>query len=210
MSPSSKKRKYDESCSSPRPVSAEDVDECSIKRQRTAEACKASQLRQSSLTTPPLSPQKTSTTYASAILRILEEDVPVSAPADAPGPQTPTSWDEITVSPRARSPTRSPLQDSPLSRRSFVCENDYDPDFGERVQKAYTRNRIAQGFRRSMYGAAVADTWKRGSTPEEARKEWEGRLQSWNRQDNLSQTPEVEDSGHRALLEDNKVEQDTT
>lgn len=48
----------------------------------------------------------------------------------------------------------------------------YDPEFGETVYKAYEHSRLTDIWRGSMYGAEVAQTFKRGFTPSPVRRKY--------------------------------------
>nr|POF16697.1 hypothetical protein CFP56_71338 [Quercus suber] len=54
----------------------------------------------------------------------------------------------------------------------------YDPDFGSRVRSQYRVSQRRHACRISIYGAEVANTWKRGSTPETARDQWKAHLET--------------------------------
>ena len=47
-----------------------------------------------------------------------------------------------------------------------------DPNFSREFDIAYTASITRDSARRHKYGAEVSEMWKRGSTPEEARKQW--------------------------------------
>lgn len=59
----------------------------------------------------------------------------------------------------------------PPSARSSPAPIDAT-DFEDQLDIAYIKSIVREGARRDKYGAAVADAWKRGSTPEEARSTW--------------------------------------
>ena len=54
----------------------------------------------------------------------------------------------------------------------FVYQHVIDPQLGDEVQRAYAISRLRESLRRDKYGTEVANRWKRGFTPEEARQEW--------------------------------------
>ncbi|KAF2487471.1 hypothetical protein BDY17DRAFT_306853 [Neohortaea acidophila] len=65
----------------------------------------------------------------------------------------------------------SPTPSAPCTRPEHVYDI-YDPNFGEEVRLAYKINSLGQSCRVRKYGAEVAEAWKRGSTPDEAREQW--------------------------------------
>ncbi|KAL9005221.1 MAG: hypothetical protein Q9188_001981 [Gyalolechia gomerana] len=86
----------------------------------------------------------------------------------------------------SETPPRTPFE--------FVYTNLFDEDFGRKVCEAYLESKWREAGRAFRYGKSVAQEWKRGSTPEEAREAWKAKLEederSWYA---MSPTPELED-----------------
>ncbi|KAL8837312.1 MAG: hypothetical protein Q9170_002569 [Blastenia crenularia] len=83
-------------------------------------------------------------------------------PSPHEGRQCPTS--------RAPTPALTSKSPSPRTPFEFVYQYTYDKDFGRKVCDAYERSLDRDGERVIRYGEDIAREWKRGSTPEEARK----------------------------------------
>ncbi|KAL9023812.1 MAG: hypothetical protein Q9196_006958, partial [Gyalolechia fulgens] len=73
----------------------------------------------------------------------------------------------------AESPPQTPFE--------FVYQDLVDDDFGRKVCEAFTSSQWRQGWREYRYGESVANEWKRGSTPEEAREAWRAKLEEQDR-----------------------------
>lgn len=61
---------------------------------------------------------------------------------------------------------------SPRTPPEHVNQSHVNPNFGFQVKDAYELSLFRDGLRRSKYGSDIADYWKRGSTPEDVRDEW--------------------------------------
>lgn len=58
------------------------------------------------------------------------------------------------------------------TRASTSNEHFVNHDFSRELDIAFKVSILRDGHRRYKYGADVAERWKRGSTPEEAREKW--------------------------------------
>ncbi|KAL8942967.1 MAG: hypothetical protein Q9211_001168 [Gyalolechia sp. 1 TL-2023] len=66
----------------------------------------------------------------------------------------------------------SAREPSPQTPIEYVYLNLVDEDFGRKVCEAYANSISRENYRVVRYGREVAENWKRGSTPEEAREAW--------------------------------------
>ncbi|KAL9031743.1 MAG: hypothetical protein Q9196_000253 [Gyalolechia fulgens] len=70
----------------------------------------------------------------------------------------------------------SPPSSPPRTPYEYVCLDVVDEDFGRKVSSQYFISVTRDGYRANKYGAEVAQQWKRGSTPEEAREEYKAKI----------------------------------
>lgn len=105
---------------------------------------------------------------------LLECSANINAHSDCLGRSSPisSSCDDYESRTDTLASRLTPMDhETPMTPLEFVYE-DWDPEFGEKVQMVYQASCSEHSYRQQKYGADVANLWKRGSTPEEARDRW--------------------------------------
>lgn len=69
-----------------------------------------------------------------------------------------------------------PLSTAPFTPKEYEYEH-VDENFGRDVRTAYEASVLRDAYRQHKYGQEIANTWKRGSTPEDAREKWKTRAE---------------------------------
>ncbi|KAL9601231.1 MAG: hypothetical protein Q9219_002636 [cf. Caloplaca sp. 3 TL-2023] len=110
-------------------------------------------------------------------LQVQKEVTPIS-PQNAPHAAPATSIAQEHLRSTSAGLESTPSPQTPFE---FVWEGYYDPEFGKKVSDAYVGSRWRQSARVYKYGREVAEEWKRGSTPEEAREKWRQKLEEQER-----------------------------
>ncbi|KAL8940744.1 MAG: hypothetical protein Q9211_002125 [Gyalolechia sp. 1 TL-2023] len=111
-----------------------------------------------------------------------QETSPLGPPQPGPSPYRPST-------PGTRSSVTS--EKPPRTPFDFVYTNLIDSDFGRKVCDAYRSSIWNHRVREYRYGISVANLWKRGSTPEEARQAYKAKVKRDERaREAMSDTPE--------------------